>query len=43
MDLGDWLRSLGLSEYQPTFRDDQIDSEFLHKLTVDDLKELGVA
>ena len=42
MDVRDWLRSLGLSEYEPTFRDNQIDSEILRKLTGDDLKELGV-
>ena len=43
MDVGDWLRSLGLSEYEPAFRDNQIDSEVLPNLTGDDLKELGVA
>ena len=43
MDVGDWLRSLGLSEYEPAFRDNQIDSEVLPTLTGDDLKELGVA
>src|SRR6202789_3449780 len=42
MDLGDWLRSLGLSEYEPSFRDNQIDGEVLRNLTVDDLKDLGV-
>jgi class 3 adenylate cyclase/predicted ATPase len=43
MDVGDWLRSLGLSEYEPAFRDNQIDGEVLRNLTGDDLKELGVA
>ena len=42
MDVEDWLRSLGLSEYEPAFRDNQIDSKVLPKLTGDDLKELGV-
>jgi class 3 adenylate cyclase len=42
MDVRDWLRGLGLSEYEPAFRDNQIDSEVLPKLTGDDLKELGV-
>ncbi len=42
-DVGDWLRSLGLSEYEPAFRDKQIDGEVLPNLTGDDLKELGVA
>ena len=43
MDVGEWLRSLGLSEYEPAFRDNQIDGEVLPNLTGDDLKELGVA
>ena len=43
MDVGDWLRSLGLGEYEPAFRDNQVDSELLPTLTSDDLKELGVA
>src|SRR5271167_1614903 len=43
MDVGDWLRSLGLGEYEPVFRDNQIDAEILPNLTGDDLKELGVA
>jgi class 3 adenylate cyclase len=43
MDVSDWLQSLGLGEYEPAFRDNQIDSEVLPNLTGDDLKELGVA
>src|ERR1700722_11479747 len=43
MDLGEWLRNLGLSEYEATFRDNQIDGEVLRNLSRDDLKELGVA
>jgi class 3 adenylate cyclase/predicted ATPase len=43
MDVSDWLQSLGLGEYEPAFRDNQIDSEVLPNLTRDDLKELGVA
>jgi class 3 adenylate cyclase len=43
MDVGDWLQSLGLSEYEAAFRDNQIDGEILPKLTGDDLKELGVS
>jgi hypothetical protein len=38
-----WLRSLGLGQYEATFRDNEIDSAVLPKLTVDDLKDLGVA
>ena len=42
MDVGSWLRSLGLGEYEPAFRDNQIDSEVLPNLTGEDLMELGV-
>jgi SAM domain (Sterile alpha motif) len=42
MDVGSWLRSLGLGEYEPAFRDNQNDGEVLPNLTGDDLKELGV-
>jgi class 3 adenylate cyclase len=43
MDVGVWLRRLGLAEYEGAFRDNQIDEEVLSNLTGDDLKELGVA
>ena len=43
MDVGVWLRSLGLGQYEATFRDNEIDGAVLQKLTVDDLKDLGVA
>src|SRR6516165_6765507 len=43
MDVGDWLRSLGLDEYEPVFRNNQIDGDVLRNLTGEDLKELGVA
>jgi class 3 adenylate cyclase len=42
MDVGDWLRSLGLAQYDAAFRDNEIDAEVLPKLTGEDLKELGV-
>src|SRR5208282_1251245 len=42
MDVGVWLRNLGLGQYEATFRDNEIDSAVLPKLTVDDLKDLGV-
>jgi hypothetical protein len=42
-DVGVWLRNLGLGQYEVTFRDNEIDSAVLPKLTVDDLKDLGVA
>src|SRR3984893_14700233 len=43
MDVAEWLRGLGLEQYAPAFRDNDIDREVLHGLTADDLRELGVA
>ena len=42
MDLGNWLRSLGLEKYEATFRDNAIDDKVLPRLTAEDLKDLGV-
>jgi class 3 adenylate cyclase len=42
MDIGGWLRKLGLEQYEPAFRENKIDSKILPRLTVDDLKDLGV-
>src|SRR5215472_3568709 len=42
-DIGDWLRRLGLERYEQAFRENEIDLRVLPELTVDDLKELGVA
>jgi class 3 adenylate cyclase len=42
MDVGAWLRGLGLERYAAAFRDNEIDWEALPKLTADDLKDLGV-
>lgn len=42
MDVGDWLRSLGLGKYETTFRDSEIDSDILHELTESDLEKLGL-
>ena len=41
MDIA-WLRSLGLERYEAAFRDNEIDWGALPKLTVEDLKDLGV-
>src|SRR6266478_8265923 len=43
MDLAEWLRGLGLEQYAPAFRDNDIDGEVLLRLTAEDLRELGVA
>ena len=42
MDLGGWLRSLGLEQYEAAFRQNAIDDSVLPSLTAEDLKELGV-
>jgi class 3 adenylate cyclase len=42
MEIGTWLRSLGLERYEPAFRENEIDWEALPKLTAEDLKDLGV-
>jgi class 3 adenylate cyclase/tetratricopeptide (TPR) repeat protein len=42
MEISAWLRSLGLEQYEAAFRDNEIDSGVLPKLTSDDLKEIGV-
>ena len=43
MDVGGWLRGLGLEQYEAAFRENEIDGEVLPKLTAEDLKDLGVA
>jgi class 3 adenylate cyclase len=42
MDLGVWLRSLGLERYEAAFRENEIDERVLPSLTQEDLKEIGV-
>jgi class 3 adenylate cyclase/predicted ATPase len=43
MDVGGWLRGLGLGQYETNFRDNKIDADLLPRLTVDDLKDIGVS
>jgi hypothetical protein len=42
MDVGGWLRRLGLEQYEATFRENKIDDTVLPSLTAEDLKDLGV-
>jgi SAM domain (Sterile alpha motif) len=42
MDIGGWLRSLGLERYEAAFRENEIDDTVLPGLTHETLKELGV-
>jgi class 3 adenylate cyclase len=43
MDVTSWLRNLGLERYEAAFRENGVGAEVLSHLTVEDLKELGVA
>ena len=43
MDVGGWLRGLGLEQYEANFRDNKVDAAVLPQLTADDLKDIGVA
>jgi predicted ATPase/class 3 adenylate cyclase len=43
MDVGGWLRGLGLGKYEAAFLDNGIGEGVLPHLTVEDLKEIGVA
>jgi class 3 adenylate cyclase len=43
MDVGGWLRGLGLGQYETNFRDNKINAELLPRLTNDDLKDIGVS
>src|SRR6516225_12222008 len=43
MDVGGWLRGLGLGKYEAAFRENDIDETVLPGLTHETLKELGVA
>jgi class 3 adenylate cyclase/predicted ATPase len=42
MDVADWLRKLGLEQYEPAFRANEIDARVLPSLTAEDLEDLGV-
>ena len=43
MDVGAWLRGLGLGQYEPAFRENDVDADVLPELTEADLERLGVA
>ena len=42
MDVGEWLRNLGLGQYEPAFVESAIDFDVLPELTEDDLEKLGM-
>jgi hypothetical protein len=43
MDVADWLRALGLEQYEAAFRENDVDAEVLPTLTADELKDIGVS
>ena len=42
MEIGGWLRSLGLEQYEAVFRANAVDADLLRDLTDQDLRKLGV-
>lgn len=43
MEIADWLRGLGLAQYETAFREHDVTPDLLPHLTVKDLKDLGIA
>jgi predicted ATPase/class 3 adenylate cyclase len=42
MDIGAWLRGLGLGQYESAFRDSEVEADVLSELTETDLEKLGL-
>ena len=42
MDVGGWLRNLGLDKYETAFREQAIDMDVLAELTDGELAQIGV-
>src|SRR5262245_1164301 len=42
MDVHEWLRGLGLGQYEQTFRDNRIDADVLADLSESDLEKIGI-
>ena len=42
MDIAGWLRELGLEQFEPAFRENDIDGDMLQSPTAEDLRELGI-
>jgi class 3 adenylate cyclase/tetratricopeptide (TPR) repeat protein len=43
MDVGGWLRSLGLDEYEAAFRENGVDERVLRHVTAEELRRIGVS
>src|ERR1700720_1604294 len=42
IDVASWLQQLGLAQYEPAFRDNEVDGDVLPDLTAEDLISIGV-
>jgi len=42
LDVAPWLRGLGLAQYEPAFRENDVDAQVLPRLTAEDLISIGV-
>src|ERR1700737_3603357 len=42
IDVKSWLQQLGLAQYEPAFRDNEVDGDVLPDLTADDLIAIGI-
>jgi hypothetical protein len=42
MDIGAWLRGVGLGQYEAAFRENAINEKVLPNLTAEDLKDMGI-
>jgi SAM domain (Sterile alpha motif) len=42
VDVGAWLKSLSLEQYEAAFRENGVNADVLRHLTADDLKDLGI-
>src|SRR6476619_7640673 len=42
MSVGDWLRTVGLQQYEPIFTENAIDTDVLSEVTESDLEKLGI-
>jgi SAM domain (Sterile alpha motif) len=42
IDVASWLQQLGLAQYEPAFRDNEVDGDVLPDLTAEDLIAMGV-
>jgi class 3 adenylate cyclase/tetratricopeptide (TPR) repeat protein len=43
VDVGEWLNSLGLGQYEAAFGENDVDAEVLPTLTAEELKDIGVS